>query len=33
VVTFQAEGKYAVGVRTKKSIVGEELFSEINWSA
>ena len=32
VVTFQAEGKYAVGVRTKKSIAGEELFSEINWS-
>ena len=32
VVTFQAEGKYAVGVRTKKSIEGEELFSEINWS-
>jgi hypothetical protein len=32
VVTFQAEGKYAVGVRTKKSIDGEKLFSEINWS-
>lgn len=32
VVTFQAEGKYAVGVRTKKSIDGEELFSDINWS-
>jgi hypothetical protein len=32
VVTFKAEGKYAVGVRTKKSIDGEELFSEINWS-
>ena len=32
VVTFQAEGKYAVGVRTKKLIDGEELYSEINWS-
>ena len=32
VVTFQAEGKYTVGIRTKKSIDGEELFSEINWS-
>ena len=33
VVSFQAEGRYAVGVRTKKSIDGEELYSEINWSA
>jgi hypothetical protein len=33
VVTFQAEGRYAIGVRTKKSIDGEELFSEINWSS
>ncbi len=32
VVTVQAEGKYAVGIRTKKSIDGEELYSEINWS-
>jgi len=32
VVTFQAEGKYAVWVRTKKSIDVEELFSEIDWS-
>lgn len=31
-VTFPSEGKYAVGVRTKKSIDAEELFSEINWS-
>ena len=33
VVTFQAEGKYAVGLRTKKSIDGEELYSEIYWSS
>ncbi|MBA7582873.1 hypothetical protein ES708_24811 [subsurface metagenome] len=32
VVTFQTEGKYAVGVRTKRSIDGEALYSEINWS-
>lgn len=32
-VTFRAEGKYAVGVRTKKVIDGEELLSEINWSS
>lgn len=32
VVTFPVEGKYAVGVRTKKSIDDEELYSEINWS-
>ena len=32
VVTFPSEGKYAIGVRTKKSIDGEELYSEINWS-
>ena len=31
-ITFPSEGKYAVGVRTKKSIDGQELFSEINWS-
>jgi hypothetical protein len=32
VVTFPSEGKYAVGVRTKKLIAGEEPFSKINWS-
>jgi hypothetical protein len=31
-VTFATEGKYAVGVRTKKVIDGETLFSEVNWS-
>lgn len=31
-VTFPAEGKYAIGVRTKKLIDGEILYSEINWS-
>ncbi len=33
VVTFQVVGKYTVGIRAKKSIYGEELFSEINWSS
>jgi hypothetical protein len=32
VVMLQAEGKYAIGYITKKSIDHEELFSEINWS-
>jgi hypothetical protein len=32
VVTFQAEGKYAIGIRARKSIDGEELYFEINWS-
>lgn len=32
VVTFQSEGKFSVGVRTKKVIDGETLYSVINWS-
>jgi hypothetical protein len=31
-VSFSVEGSYTVGVRTKKSINGEILFSDINWS-
>lgn len=31
-ITFQTEGKYAVGIRTKKSIDGEIFYSDINWS-
>jgi len=32
VVTFSGEGKFAIGVRTKKEFEGETLYSDINWS-
>jgi hypothetical protein len=32
VVTFPEEGKYIIGIRTKKSIDGDVLYSDINWS-
>lgn len=32
VITFSEEGKYAIGVRTKKVIDGEILYSDMNWS-
>ena len=31
-VSFSIEGSFTVGVRTKKSIDGEILYSDINWS-